>query len=278
MWRYIYYNLTAASAVPILAVAAWYHLDQPVDRLPLALVKDLLLVGGFLLVHDTANQATSAEEDRLNTTKPLRPIPSGLVTVAGTHQRFVVYSLMYVWLGVWWGIAGWLLLWVTLSVAYNYWGWARNWVAKSAYAALGCVVLCPPAWAMVGPLNAEAWCWIGVYTAYWALNFIQDLRDVDGDRAVGRRTLPIILGLTPCRWILAAAFTLFPVAVHLLLLEPDGGFTAGAGALVWEAIFTLGGWWVAWRVIARRTPHADHNTYLAYSVQAAWLLAGPFFA
>jgi 4-hydroxybenzoate polyprenyltransferase len=275
-WRYTCYDIPSASAAPILTIAVWHFLHLPGRDLPTELAKSLIFIWLFLLVHTTANQAISPAEDHLNVSvKPLRPIASGLTTVTSTHRRFLIYSLAYIWIGLWWNVAGWTLLWVTFSALYNYAGWSRNWITKSAYPALACIAGCLPLWAMLQPLNSTAWRWIGLFALYWAVNFIQDLRDVRGDRAVGRRTLPMLIGDQACRWILAAVFSAFTLVVHLFLIVPAG--TPGPAAMLWEAIFALGGWWIAWRLITRRTPHADHITYLAYCWQASWLLAGLFF-
>lgn len=68
----------------------------------------------------------------------------------------------------------------------------------------GCIAQLTAAWAIGGSEAQMGWDWIKYITLYmlWPIP-LQDLRDVPGDKAVGRLTTPILMGDTICKFFLA---------------------------------------------------------------------------
>lgn len=64
----------------------------------------------------------------------------------------------------------------------------------------GCIAQLTAAWAIGGSEARMGWDWIKYITLYmlWPIP-LQDLRDVPGDKAVGRLTTPILMGDTICK-------------------------------------------------------------------------------
>ena len=61
----------------------------------------------------------------------------------------------------------------------------------------------------------------GVLSVYAGLvGNLQDLRDVEGDRKSGRKTMPIVIGLTGSRRLLSIAFAMAPVIFHSTVWTP----------------------------------------------------------
>ena len=79
----------------------------------------------------------------------------------------------------------------------------------------------------------------------------------------GRRTVPIVLGDARTRAALSFGFAAVPVAVISLLIAPVGTAVAwafGAVLTAWSLVLAV-------RLLAQRTPRADHITYLLFT---AW--------
>lgn len=65
----------------------------------------------------------------------------------------------------------------------------------------GCIAQLTAGWAIGGSSPEMGWDWIKYITLYmlWPIP-LQDLRDVPGDKAVGRLTTPILMGDTICKF------------------------------------------------------------------------------
>ncbi|MHB6910352.1 hypothetical protein [Streptomyces sp. DB-54] len=59
-------------------------------------------------------------------------------------------------------------------------------------------------WRLAAPVDATGWTWIIALTALLSppLRF-EDVRDMDGDREIGRRALPLVVGHWPVRIMFA---------------------------------------------------------------------------
>ncbi|MFD3541613.1 UbiA family prenyltransferase [Streptomyces sp. NPDC058662] len=214
-------------------VAAWRNLHLPASDLAWVLVKSLVYCWLFLSVHTLSNQLVGVEEDRAN--KPDRPLPSGLATVRGTTHRLVVVVVLFLLAGQVWGVLPWTVLWVVLVGVRTYENLMRWWFVKNPAIVGGAFALLGAAWQLAGPLTPAAWYWVVAGTAYWLTGFVEDLRDVPGDTAVGRRTLPMVVGAPVVRGVVGVALVLVPCAA-LWVLGP--GFTAPVA--VWLAVLALG--------------------------------------
>lgn len=272
-WRFNTVDLTASVAPGMVAaVAAWRSLTLPYGELSYTLLRSLVYFWLFLSVHTLSAQAFGAEADRVN--KPHRPIPMGLVTVRGTLLRLLVAIVLFLAVGFSLGVLGWTVLWLALVGLRTYRHLTRYWYVKNAVIVGGAIALLAAAWQMSAPITSMGWHWIMVGAAYWLLGFIQDLRDMAGDRAVVRRTLPLLLGEWPVRVILVQVFVFLPLWVHTVLLPPGD---TGRAAMAWDVVFAAASWYVAFRVLYRRTARADALTYQIYCSLWCWLIAGPIF-
>ncbi|RDB18516.1 hypothetical protein Hypma_000226 [Hypsizygus marmoreus] len=101
--------------------------------------------------------------------------------------------------------------------------------------------------------------------AVWAglLTHIADLRDIKGDAAVGRKTLPLAFGDITSRWILT--FLLMPTALYALWL---GDVIAAAPTTIMALHVFLG-----YRLMHHGNPRYDHKTYMIYTYIFCFILA-----
>lgn len=198
----------------------------------------------------------------------------GLVTVQGALWRLRVAVVLFLAVGYALDVLAWTALWLALVGLRTYRDLMRFWYVKNPAIVGGAFALLAAAWQMNGPLTPTGWHWIKVGAADWLVGFIEDLRDVVGDRKVGRRTLPLSLGEWPVRCALVVAFLFLPFFVRALLLPPSAG---GAAAVAWGLLFAATCWYMAFRLLSRHTPRADAVTYQIYCSLWCWLLAGPIF-
>ncbi|KAJ6442654.1 Carboxylic ester hydrolase [Purpureocillium lavendulum] len=105
---------------------------------------------------------------------------------------------------------------------------------------------------------------LGVYAALAV--HMQDLRDQDGDAAAGRRTLPLVLGDGPARLVMAlvlvpAAWAVATTTLSTLAMDLRVPSWPAAAVFVVVVVAALHGL-LCWRLLARRTRAADHDTHM----------------
>ncbi|HYO59303.1 UbiA family prenyltransferase [Archangium sp.] len=261
-WRFTGGDMSSA-VVPALLflVAACGHEGLGAGELLRALGRGVLYFWLYAYAFCLSNQLVGLEEDRLN--KPHRPLASGEVSVRGTRWRWLATMMLLSLVGWVFGVWPWALLWQLIIVVHNEGGGARRWWAKNLLIAVGVVTQLGTAWELVAPLTPVAWRWIGVLASVvFFLVSLQDLRDVEGDRASGRKTFPLVFGEKPTRYMLATFFGLLPLVIHEALMKPLG---LTPTVVVCDVGLALVSWVIAVRVVGWRTPRADHRTYLLFT-------------
>ena len=171
--------LTAVRCLPLVMIWTWFHL------LPLAM--------------NNQHRQTDIEEDKKN--KPWRPIPAGRLSVEETKffmvASYVVSILGSIYLG---GMTECLAL-VAQGWIYNELGAANDsYLARNILNATGYMTFAAGA-AKVACIQSGTTIQRGTYSWFILLGLVvattiqfQDLYDQEGDRARGRRTIPLIAG------------------------------------------------------------------------------------
>ncbi|KAI4521563.1 hypothetical protein K525DRAFT_200969 [Schizophyllum commune Loenen D] len=131
---------------------------------PLAFLEGFVWVELHLMAFETKNQIVGLDEDKLS--KPDRPIPSGRISPESTQILYVCLVLASLLMSARHGLLVPSAIYLTAIVAYNECSLARNWFFKSGQA--------------------------------------QDFRDREGDAAIGRKTLALLLPQAVGRWSLGA--------------------------------------------------------------------------
>jgi 4-hydroxybenzoate polyprenyltransferase len=227
----------------------------------IALGKTSVFVWLCLTFFCISNQLVGLEEDRKN--KPDRPLVSGLLSANGAIVRLILAGVGVVFLGWLWGVAAWALSWLGLTILHNQLKLSQHWVGKSGLTALLILTELAAGWEIVTPLTSFAWGWIGLVVFAWlVVGHFQDLRDIEGDLATGRQTLPIAIGEIPTRWYLCLGSLLLPLVSHALMLWAKASFWHIA---FWDMILAGMCIAIAWRVIQHRSSQADRQTYLLFT-------------
>ncbi len=191
----------------------------------------MLLSGPLMAGYtQTLNDYYDREIDAIN--EPYRPIPSGAISTGAVIAQILVLlvagiTVAYL-LDLWAGHQRPVMLFLTLGgalVAYIYSapplklkqnGWLGNYALGASYIAL-------PWWAghaLFGQLN---WT-IVILTLFYSLAglgiaVVNDFKSVEGDRALGLQSLPVVFGIKNASWICVLMIDIFQAGVALYLIS-----------------------------------------------------------
>jgi 4-hydroxybenzoate polyprenyltransferase len=213
----------------------------------------------YLYGHTLANQIVGIEEDRIN--KPERPLPSGLVSRTGALRRLAVVTALLIATGFFLGVGRWALLWAATYLLLNFFG-HRHWFWKNTLPmSVGAVAMLGAAWEMVRPMSGLEWRTVLSIAGFVAVTSpIQDFRDIEGDRVLNRKTLPLAVGERRGRILISLALVAWLPVAWLILRPALGGPVGKAFALGLTMLELL----VAVRLLRFRGAVADHRTYRLY--------------
>jgi chlorophyll synthase len=201
-------------------------------RLPdlLAALACMVMSGPLLAGYtQTLNDYYDREIDAIN--EPYRPIPSGAIPLAQVKIQILV--LLLAGLAVAWGLDLWaghdtpVLLLLALGgsgVSFIYSapplklkqnGWLGNYALGASYIAL-------PWWAGQALFGQLTWATALLTLAYslagLGIAVVNDFKSVEGDRALGLQSLPVVFGTRRASWISAAMIDLFQLAMVAILI------------------------------------------------------------
>ncbi|MBP8251412.1 MAG: UbiA family prenyltransferase [Herpetosiphon sp.] len=245
----------------LMTLAAWKAAGREWSSLPLDLARAIIYFTAYIYMFCLSNQLIDVAEDRIN--KPHRPLVQQRVSLQGAQYRLGIVIIVFIGLGFVWNVSSWTFLWIAATLLHNQAGLSRHWLGKHLVMSIGVIAQLAAAWSMVLPLTELAWRWIS--TIAWLvfpLITIQDLRDIEGDRVLGRRTIPLVWNQRWVRFALSGLLLLLPFFLHYSLFKP---FEQRWIVLTCEGIVASMAWILAYRVVARQSIHADHHSYLLFT-------------
>ena len=249
-WKVRFQLMKAVTWPPLIvgvmcgaAASGNYHWSDPSD-----IAKGILciLLAGPVLAGftQTMNDWYDREIDRIN--EPDRPIPSGIISEGEVKAQ--IWGL----LGIGLGISVVLDLWahhewpvnVALTIfgvfmAYIYSapplklkqnGWTGSFALGMSYIAL-------PWWAGQGLFGTLDWKTM-VLTVFYSLAglgiaIINDFKSVEGDRATGMQSLPVMFGVEKAKWLTVGMIDIFQLLTAAALFWiGEEKYAAGVAALV----------------------------------------------
>ena len=170
------------------------------------------------------NQICGVQEDEIN--KPDRPIAAGATSLKAARIRWAVLTVLYFSYGCYLRACVWSAMWIAISFAHNFLSFGDFGPTKDLCIGLGCVAQLTAAWLIGGAPYEVGWNWIKIIALYTLFPIpLQDLRDVPGDLAVGRRTTPILMGDMPCKFY-------HPCAIYTILLIFTGRIYISLGVFI----------------------------------------------
>ncbi|KAI0376332.1 hypothetical protein F5Y04DRAFT_285980 [Hypomontagnella monticulosa] len=206
-------------------VATWSDNDDELSVLRLLGRVGLVILFNWsnLFIFDLANQRLpeSAAEDALVAltatgrllNKPWRPVPSGLIT-SDQIQRLMLYliPLVVVFNHVVLGVGIESLAIMVLTWLYNdLRGGDDHYITRNAIIGTAFSIYNTGSVRVAVGVNTTRGGGLVSVVIFTTMQ-VQDLQDVEGDRARGRRSAPILMGNWPARWSVAAPMLLWPAA------------------------------------------------------------------
>ncbi|CAG8521299.1 20677_t:CDS:2 [Dentiscutata erythropus] len=232
----------------------------------------------FLISFNWLNQFDGVEEDKLN--KPFRPVPSGLITVKGARRRLIVFNIMFPTVSYLIGGLPLLIsafLWQTWFFTYELLNLSANAFCKNVFSAFGAWIMFVVTSNLIIGTEFKIYKWWGCEPCPFKLSVaifvlftlqVQDLRDQKGDKFIGRKTLPLLIGDNICRWLTAislalSAFFLYGSANYFLILPGVKKLNTSVPSefTIIETGLFAAIVWICVRLIKYRNQEEDRCTY-----------------
>ncbi|KAJ7513187.1 UbiA prenyltransferase family [Mycena galericulata] len=220
-----------------------------------------------LIAFEIQNQIIGLEEDKLS--KPTRPLVSGRLTVQTAQKIYWALIVLSLWNSTTHGILACSILHLISMFAYNEAGLSQYWALKSFIGSMGYVCYC---WGMTvifdhgRPLSRTSITAVVLSgLIFTTTGHAQDFRDRDGDAAIGRKTLAIVLPQSFARWSLMALMFAWTAGLIYLWGPPMVVSTAFFGLAAYttvnfvkdhsqEADRISYGWYNIWLIVAHMLP------------------------
>ena len=202
-----------------------WHLDNLVAVL-LCMVLSGPLMAGFT---QTINDFYDRDIDAIN--EPYRPIPSGAIPLVQVRAQVII--LLIAGLALAWGLDRWahhttpILFFLALggslvSIFYSappiklkQNGWLGNYALGASYIAL-------PWWAGHALFGHLSWPIIALTLVYslagLGIAVVNDFKSIAGDRQLGLKSLPVLLGPRAASWVSAVLMDGFQLLIAVLLM------------------------------------------------------------
>ncbi|AFU04702.1 UbiA prenyltransferase [Nocardia brasiliensis ATCC 700358] len=259
----------------MFALSAAVYFDVHGGELLKTLAISFALSVLFLYTWDSSNQVRSRAEDSIN--KPYRPLPTGLATPRGMLTRYILAAALL----------------VSFSLPLNIWLWSTGWLIATFFNHLiarprdyiwtkvptNCLAffcMTAAAWRLSGPIDSTGWRWLCLMTIFTCLpQIFEDLRDIHGDAAVGRRTPVAIFGQLPVRLFFFTMVAATPVVMHIYLWQD--ATSSRTTLMVCDVMVASFSWTTAIRALALRSVRSDAITFQLFTVSVGIsLLSGIF--
>lgn len=205
------------------AVTAWgaHGTKAPVEAATLLpVVWGALMAAVLNSASNAINQIYDLDIDRVN--KPKRPLPSGALSMRGAWV-FTIACFLLAFVLAWLASPPGLELrrecfWIVVFTSVLVWAYSAPPLRTKAHGIWANVTIAVPrglllkaaGWSTVKTvLDVEPW-FIGTIFGLFVLgaSTTKDFADIEGDRAGGCRTLPILYGVTRAAWMIAPFFVL----------------------------------------------------------------------
>ncbi len=238
------------------AVTAWgagHHKEPITWALLLPVVWGTLMAAVLNAANNAINQIYDLDIDKVN--KPKRPLPSGRMTM-GEAWGFTIVTFLIAWLFAWLAdpIGRRECFWIVIFTSILCWIYSapplwtkrRGMLANFTIAIPRGVLLKVAGWSTVKTIvGLEPW-YIGSIFGLFLLGAAstKDFADIEGDKAGGCQTLPILYGVKRAAWMIAPFFVLpfflIPIGVWRGVLTGNATLLMILGPLlILYGIFTV---------------------------------------
>jgi 4-hydroxybenzoate polyprenyltransferase len=227
-----------------------------------------------VLIFDVANQRlpNSVLEDSVN--KPWRALPSRRITPSSARRLLLFLIPVVFFATIYLGGVEETVLMMVLTWMYNdLEGADENYIARNLINCAGFMCYSSGTTIVAAgygqhTLSSRAYTWLGIVGGIvFSTLQMQDMSDVEGDKARGRRTLPIVHGDRAARWSIA-----IPVTIWSFFCP----WFWEVEKTAWVTSLAVGGLLV-WRVLMLRSVPADKATWKVWCFWTIVLYVLPLF-
>lgn len=271
LWRFISNDIKDTIVPSVIAFFnGWIYVRPPIRYLPGQLLFSLIYASLYIYTFCISNQLHSIAEDAIN--KPYRPLPTGFVTQKETKIRFWIYNALFLILAFYLHIFFISVAWMVVTAGLNQWGWSSHWLTKNHLGmSLGTFILFTAQWSIASPegeIGGNVY-WYFALLSIWAGSSlpIQDFRDVEGDRLMGRNTLTISLGEEKGRLVMIFQYLIISPALVLIAMLTQVTMVHLLGTILLRCLLLVEigvHWYIAYRIWYFRNPKEDDFTYHVY--------------
>ena len=262
-WQFIKYNVsTTVIPGPIFTIASLLNAQVYLGQMFVVTVISIVHFMLYIYVFDLSGQMDSVIEDRIN--KPNRPIPCGLISYKGTRNRLMIMIPIFLIEGLLLGVLPENAAWVISFLINNHTQIGKHWIVKNLNMSVGTWAMLAAAWTIGhgNPAVGQLWTIATAVNVFFIVS-VQDFRDIEGDSAIDRKTIPIVLGKA-ARPLTAGLFILSIPYYHYLLYAP---FASSSARLAAEGVPAFLLVLVAIRLLFLKSRDNDKYTYIIFT---AW--------
>jgi 4-hydroxybenzoate polyprenyltransferase len=260
-WKFIRKNVwVSIVALGALSIGLAVNQSLPLRESVINLIK--VIIYSFFLIYslEVHTQIFGIEEDKHN--KPERPIPSGMISIEGARRRSWIITCVFVIIGILLNVFICSSLWIVLVLLYSYTASSKNFILKTLIACLG---VCSQ-YFVVSYISGISWksIWLWASEMFFIVTMtmsVQEFRDIIGDAAVGRRTLPIVMGEKNARISVAFACISSAFIYHFFLIKYNSAGIKFYSSILLEILSISLILTVACRLVFVRGSYHDRITY-----------------
>lgn len=256
-WLFIKSDIWA-TIIPGLTVSlSAIIFTNQIEFSPLLLVQSFLYFVLYVYTFTLSNQLISIDEDRVN--KPYRPLASNLTSVKATKLRYILTVIVYISFSQLVGIVEWAIAWLVIQIFHNTYG-HLHWFTKNVLSmTLGIFVLFGAGWSIVSSLGTDTLLWSGTISILFGVcGVIQDFRDRNGDKQLGRKTLILSLSEGRARLIGSTICLLSGITISTLMIYLNSQIYGIVLTTSTAIIFT----YISYRIYFKKTEQQDHTSYM----------------
>ena len=154
-----------------------------------------------------SNEIAGIESDRID--KPERALPSKRISTSRAWYLYYLMVLAFLIFGYFIDHLVPCIGWVFVTIILNFTPAHRSSITKNALLAPGAYTMISVVWCLMNGVSSVfdyprvLWNLVFNCCIIAAIIVQQDLRDINGDRAIGRRTFPIVLGSSEAARLIA---------------------------------------------------------------------------
>ncbi|KAK2606459.1 hypothetical protein QQS21_003152 [Conoideocrella luteorostrata] len=174
-------------------MASMFCKGTDLAEVPAIMASSLVYVFLYAYNIDIANNIAGSIEDEIN--KPDRPIAAKTMSLNAAKTRYFVSTAAYILYSYYTHVLQWSLLWIITIFSSYMLHTSKFGPTKDLSMSLGTVAQLMAAWELGGSPSDRGQDWVKTVSigVFFTVS-IQDFRDVPGDLASGRLTMPILLG------------------------------------------------------------------------------------